>query len=326
VWGEQVRDLCTSPAGFFAMRGEGAWMGADDIGGSSTIAFAPLCAGDRMVGILILGAARAAGTSSARVGERLLAEAIDYAMVLTGVLGAEFGMRRDRQQVHEDITQLIATRAFAPVFQPLIDLRDDTLVGFEALTRFADGTAPERRFAEAHLVGDGAELELAAMSAALEASTALPDDAFVSVNVSPTVVIDCTDELTTVLQDAPRPAVLELTEHHRVDDYGALRTALDQLAPPVRVSVDDAGAGYASLRHVLRLAPDFVKLDRSWVTGIDDDTTRQALVAGLSHFAEETGCDLVAEGIESVSERETLARLGVTIGQGYLLGLPEAPT
>ena len=116
--------------------------------------------------------------------------------------------------------------------------------------------------------------------------------------------------------------VLELTEHDAVNDYAALREAIHGFDPRVRVSIDDAGAGFASLRHVVMLAPDFVKLDRTWVTGIDTDPTRQAMVAGLSHFARTTGCDLVAEGIEEESERETLSDLDVRIGQGFLLGAP----
>jgi EAL domain-containing protein (putative c-di-GMP-specific phosphodiesterase class I) len=116
--------------------------------------------------------------------------------------------------------------------------------------------------------------------------------------------------------------VLELTEHDAVDDYGALRAALRDCEPAVRVSIDDAGAGFASLRHVVMLQPDFVKLDRCWVTGIDHDPTRQAMVAGLSHFARTTGCDLVAEGIELEEERRALSDLDVRFGQGFLLGRP----
>jgi EAL domain-containing protein (putative c-di-GMP-specific phosphodiesterase class I) len=108
-----------------------------------------------------------------------------------------------------------------------------------------------------------------------------------------------------------------------VEDYPALRHAIHDVDSSARVSIDDAGAGFASLRHVVMLAPDFVKLDRTWVTGIETDPTRQAMVAGLSHFARRTGCDLVAEGIEEEAERSMLCELDVPFGQGYLLGRPE---
>jgi len=116
--------------------------------------------------------------------------------------------------------------------------------------------------------------------------------------------------------------VLELTEHDVVHDYASLRANLSRFDPPVQLSVDDAGAGFSTLRHVVMLDPEYVKLDRTWVSEIDTDPTRQALVAGLSHFARTTGCQLVAEGIESESERDTLADLDVSLGQGFLLGPP----
>jgi EAL domain-containing protein (putative c-di-GMP-specific phosphodiesterase class I) len=90
----------------------------------------------------------------------------------------------------------------------------------------------------------------------------------------------------------------------------------------VRLSVDDAGSGFASLRHILRLEPDFIKLDRSWVHGVDTDPARQAMIAGLRHFADQTGAQLIAEGIERDEERAALITLDVDLGQGYLLGRP----
>jgi EAL domain-containing protein (putative c-di-GMP-specific phosphodiesterase class I) len=86
--------------------------------------------------------------------------------------------------------------------------------------------------------------------------------------------------------------------------------------------VDDAGAGYASLRHILELEPDFVKLDIGLVHHIDTDPARQALAAGLHHYAEETGTTLIAEGVESLEERAVIERLGIRLGQGYLFGRP----
>jgi EAL domain-containing protein (putative c-di-GMP-specific phosphodiesterase class I) len=120
----------------------------------------------------------------------------------------------------------------------------------------------------------------------------------------------------------PRPVVLELTEHDRVDDYGALRDALSRLTPHVHVSIDDAGAGFASLRHVLELRPEFMKLDRSWIAGLDADPTRQALVCGLSHFSRATGCRLIAEGVERAGEASALQQFDVELGQGFLFGEP----
>jgi EAL domain-containing protein (putative c-di-GMP-specific phosphodiesterase class I) len=112
-----------------------------------------------------------------------------------------------------------------------------------------------------------------------------------------------------------------VTEHTAIDDYPALRTALRECGP-VKISVDDAGAGFASLRHILELEPDVVKLDIGLISGIDRDLARQALVAGLSHYAADTGTLLIAEGVETAAEGDTVRRLGVHYGQGYHFGRP----
>jgi len=121
----------------------------------------------------------------------------------------------------------------------------------------------------------------------------------------------------------PTNLVLEITEHDQIDDYPALREGLALLGPTIRVAVDDAGAGYASLRHILELAPSFVKLDIGLIRGIDTDSARQALIAGMGYFALKRKLRLIAEGIETPAELKTLIALGVAYGQGYLLGRPQ---
>ena len=116
--------------------------------------------------------------------------------------------------------------------------------------------------------------------------------------------------------------MLELTEHEPVADYVAVRAALAAIGGTVRLAVDDAGAGFASLRHLAELRPAIVKLDRNLIHGVETDPTRQAIVAGLQRYAEGSASLLIAEGIETDAEREALVRIGVTLGQGYLLGRP----
>jgi EAL domain-containing protein (putative c-di-GMP-specific phosphodiesterase class I) len=119
-----------------------------------------------------------------------------------------------------------------------------------------------------------------------------------------------------------REVILELTEHEVVTDYARIRDVARALGPRVSLAVDDAGAGYASMRHILELHPSTIKVDLGIVRGIDGDPARQALVAGLQFFAEQVGCIVVAEGIETEAERATLAKLGVGHGQGYFFGRP----
>jgi EAL domain-containing protein (putative c-di-GMP-specific phosphodiesterase class I) len=224
----------------------------------------------------------------------------------------------------EEIRSIIAAGAFATVFQPIVELESRTTIGYEALTRFADGTPPDVRFAQASASGLGLELEAATLEAAFRASEALPANVLLNLNVSPALVL-AGEPLGGILRQWGWQTILELTEHTAVDDYGALRAAIARLGPSVRLAIDDAGAGFASFRHILELAPQFVKLDRAIIAGLDADPARQAFVAGMRHFAVTTGCGLIAEGIETEEELATLRSLGISLGQGYYLGRPEAP-
>ena len=265
----------------------------------------------------------------------VIVHSVEEAERLAGITSATILHDPDRRAVIHDLdptaaqrrTELaavIADGAFRAVFQPMVALYKSEVVGYEALTRFDDGTAPDERFTDATMLGLGAELELATVAAAVAAARALPAGRFVSINVSPEMLTTHQEELDVALGDLhhDRLVVLELTEHDVIHDYVSLRGGLDRFEPKVKLSVDDAGAGFSTLRHVVMLEPDYVKLDRSWVTDIHVDPTRQALVAGLSYSARTTGCELVAEGIESHEEREMLTSLDVSLGQGFLLGRP----
>jgi EAL domain-containing protein (putative c-di-GMP-specific phosphodiesterase class I) len=113
--------------------------------------------------------------------------------------------------------------------------------------------------------------------------------------------------------------VLEITEHVAIPDYTALRAAIAELGDTVRLAVDDAGAGYASLRHILELKPSVVKVDRGIGAGVDVDPARQAVLAGMVHFAQRARC---SHGRRRRRDREraTLLSLGITLGQGWLSG------
>jgi EAL domain-containing protein (putative c-di-GMP-specific phosphodiesterase class I) len=117
--------------------------------------------------------------------------------------------------------------------------------------------------------------------------------------------------------------VIELSEHELVTDYESITSALARLGPSYSLAVDDAGAGFASLRHILEARPAFVKLDLALVQGLAEDATRRALVAAMVHFAAEVGFTLIAEGVESKADLRALRVLGVHMGQGFLLGKPE---
>ncbi len=149
---------------------------------------------------------------------------------------------------------------------------------------------------------------------------------FLAINVSPSLVAH--PLIMRAIKALPlRQIVLELTEDEAVSDYATVRR---DLAPyrraGARVAIDDAGAGYASFRHITELEPDFIKLDAKLIDRLTDDDTRQALVRALATFAGEIGAVLVAEGIERPEDLALLGRLGRRIlGQGYAIARPAMP-
>jgi EAL domain-containing protein (putative c-di-GMP-specific phosphodiesterase class I)/DNA-binding response OmpR family regulator len=287
------------------------------------VASAPIFSRDELVGLLSIGAVADASRSSRSQQARLLAAAIDYASVLSAIAGPSLAGRREMSVERARLREVLETRAFHTVFQPIVDVESMAIVGFEALTRFEDGTRPDVRFAEAAVVDLGSDFELDTIRMAIEHSDGLPEAAFITVNISPASVIDCADELREILGATNRSVVVELTEHVMIDDYDELRAALRGLGANVEVAVDDAGAGFASMRHILELQPTFAKLDISLVRGIDADDLRQALAAGLNYYAMRTGCRLIAEGVETQAEADMLLGLGIELAQGYLYGRPE---
>ena len=194
----------------------------------------------------------------------------------------------------------------------------------EALSRFGDGQPPQRWFAEAAAVGLDLELEARAVVLATEAFSAVPADVYVAVNVSPAVA--AMPQLRRHLRGVPvERLVFEITEHDEVDDYEQLDRALRPLRRRgLRLAVDDAGAGFASLRHILRINPEIIKLDRSLVRDIHRDAVLRALSYSIASFRSAVEARVVAEGIEREGELNALRFLGVELGQGYLLRRPAA--
>lgn len=232
----------------------------------------------------------------------------------------------DRRRVRESRVRkaIESDGALGVVFQPIYDLAAGTTVGVEALARFhiAPERPPDRWFAEAGEVGLRRELELAALDTALSHLSELPKGLFLSVNISPATLRGAPFRRAMDSVDAKR-VVVEVTEHMPVQDYDALNAALDRVRSlGVRLAIDDAGAGFASLRHILQLAPDFVKLDRTLIDDIERDRSHQALAAGLISFAQKIDATIVAEGIERNAQLRALRQLGVNCGQGFLLARP----
>ncbi|MFB8369018.1 EAL domain-containing protein [Pseudarthrobacter sp. NPDC055928] len=224
------------------------------------------------------------------------------------------------------ISALLENQMLMTAFQPIYGLASKGVVGVEALSRFVsdDGAGAELWFAEAASVGLGANLEFSALGSAAAAAANLPPHLYVSLNVSPTSCIDPRlPELFDHIELPVSRIVLELTEGIPDDEYPHFVSAITPLRERgLRIAIDDSHSGAGALSRMVHLRPDFIKLGRDIISGVDSDSTQQALAACMVDFAEQIGTVLVAEGVETREELQVLTDLGVSAGQGYLLGRP----
>jgi diguanylate cyclase len=235
---------------------------------------------------------------------------------------------RDDARARRILTHVIAERRIAMVAQPIVDLRTGAVHAYEALARVGvpGDMSTGEVFALAERVGLRDELDLACLEQGLELLDRRPPGTQLTVNVSSGLLADARALALLAARDELGGLVLEITEEGIVRDYAALQRAVRPLLERgVRIAVDDMGAGYAGLRHAIDLHPAYLKLDRALVQGIDADPKRAALVDALLRYAQHAGSQIVAEGVETDGELETLTRLGVPLAQGYVLARPGEP-
>ena len=286
--------------------------------GLKALAYGPIGRGDHIDGTLVLGTF---DETVARMVVEKMPGIVSFGAASNALLADRMHSRHLQTELHDSLSAVLATQAYHPVFQPIIDLESSEVVGYEGLTRFDTGQRPDLCFADAWAVGLGPAFEFATLEAAVAASQELPPGVWLDLNVTPRLLADA-DRLGAILRPAERPIVLEITEHELIEDYDVAREAIRSLGRDIRVAVDDAGAGVANFGHIIDIRPDFVKLDISLVRRVNSNLGRQAMVVGMRHFARTAGCRLVAEGIETLAEARTLRGLGVEFGQGYLFGHP----
>jgi len=207
--------------------------------------------------------------------------------------------------------------------QPIHALATGHAVGVECLARFPDinKRGPDAWFEDAERVGLGTKLEMTAVACALETLGGMPEGVYAAINASPKTILS--GDLRRLLETAePANLVIEVTEHEHVADFATLARELQLLRPFARIAIDDVGAGYAGLRHIVDLQPDILKMDMILTRGIEHDPARRAITAAMVSFGHEIGAKIVAEGIESETERAIMADLGVDLGQGYHFARP----
>jgi EAL domain-containing protein (putative c-di-GMP-specific phosphodiesterase class I) len=262
--------------------------------------------------------------SDQSLNERDLALLKVIADIAGGLIQTDAKAEKARTEKVSRIEQTIEMRQLSIAYQPIYRLSDDSLAGFEALSRFSAAPlrSPDQWFAEAAEVELGTELEFLAAQEACLALLALPPTLTLAVNLSPQSILS--PKFSWLFAALPvERLVLEVTEHAIIENYAEMeRVFLPLRERGLRLAVDDAGAGHSSFRHVLDLRPDLIKLDMSLTRDIHCDPARRALAEALTQFGRAMGSQIVAEGVETEAELEALRMIGVTKVQGYLTGRP----
>jgi EAL domain-containing protein (putative c-di-GMP-specific phosphodiesterase class I)/GGDEF domain-containing protein/putative methionine-R-sulfoxide reductase with GAF domain len=230
----------------------------------------------------------------------------------------------------DEFRALLEPGAIRAVFQPIVRLSDASVIGYEGLARFPTppglvALPPDVTLAAAAGAGAGLREEIeVACWAAIAAAGVPPHGRLLWVNLSPEALghpglLEVAGRLTSRL-------VIELTEQDTVLNHTLLARRLQPwIARGALVAVDDAGAGFTSLEYVADIRPDFLKLSRGMVAGVDGDPSREAVLRATVAFAREVGARVVAEGVERPEELEILSRMEIDYGQGWLFGRPSAP-
>jgi PAS domain S-box-containing protein len=222
------------------------------------------------------------------------------------------------------VSRAVADKALDIALQPIVDFATGRLSGVEALARFRDGRPPDIWFREAAEAGLALDLDRLCFTTALDLLPGLPEGRDLSINATPELIVDQVFRQRLAGSNLPcERLIIEITEHVRINSYEDIAEALAPLRERgVRLAVDDTGAGYASLKHVVQLRPDIIKVDRSLVSHATSDAARRSVITSLVLLALDLGASVTAEGVETPSELETLAVLGADHAQGYLFARP----
>lgn len=233
---------------------------------------------------------------------------------------------------YDELRKILKHKSIRTVFQPIVDIKNAKILGFEALSRGPRGSLlemPDQMFEAARTYDMVWDLELLCRSIAIERACSMKLDKNLFLNVDPMIIRDpkfregMTSEIIKTNDLDPSNIIFEITEKTAVEDYKAFREALNHyIKQGYKIAVDDMGAGYSGMRLITETKPQFVKLDMELVRDIDKDSFKQAICKNLLDLSKITNMKLIAEGVENINELNTLFNLGVEYVQGYYLGRP----
>jgi EAL domain-containing protein (putative c-di-GMP-specific phosphodiesterase class I)/GGDEF domain-containing protein len=241
-----------------------------------------------------------------------------------------------RRDVSLQLRRVLEDRCLTTVFQPIFGFREGRVLGFEALVRGPKGSliqTPVELFAAAAAEGVALELNVMCISEILRAFAQRKLDGSLFLNVSPQLILQRgfdrarAEDFLAELALSPERVVIELTEDYPTVDFRLVHEALMMYrSMGFRVAIDDLGEGFASLRLWSELRPEFVKADKHFVTGLADDPVKMQFLRAIQHIAENSGSQVIAEGIEDAADFRVVKDIGIACGQGWFIGRPaESP-
>lgn len=251
-------------------------------------------------------------------------------LVETTLQATQFELARSRHERARELQRILFERTLTSVYEPIVRLQDRSVIGYEALSRGPVGSGletPMALFSVAERHNLDYELDALCRQQALRNSRGLQPGHKLFLNILPTSIHHPDfgsaqiRETLTGLGLAPRDLVLEISERQSIANFHIFRDAIDRFSKlGFTIALDDVGTGYSSLEATMELSPEFLKIDMSLIRGIDADPNKQELLRGLQNLARRMNATIIAEGIESQAELETVCGLGIDCGQGFLLG------
>jgi EAL domain-containing protein (putative c-di-GMP-specific phosphodiesterase class I) len=240
--------------------------------------------------------------------------------------------RIESRQRRKRLFELVIEGQVRSVYEPIVEVESRTVFGYEALARGPEGTelhTPYKLFATATEQDLLFQLDCLCRKSALDGARDYPRGAKLFLNVRPTTIHDPSFQADTLEQTlarcelSPSDVVFEISEQESIENFAIFREVRDYYGKlGFQIALDDTGAGYASLEAVMELAPDFIKVDRAFVAGINEDKGRQEILRALQSVAQQIGAQIIGEGLDTLEELETLHQLGIPYGQGWLFGKP----
>ena len=237
-----------------------------------------------------------------------------------------------RRATRHELLETILDHRIYSVYEPIVEVETKTVFGYEALARGPEGShfhSPIALFTAAEDFDLVFELDCVCRESGLRGAVDFPKGTKLFLNIRPTTIHDPAfreENLIKTLEKSdlsPSDVVFEISEQESIDSFGAFREVRDYYRRlGFQIALDDTGTGYAGLEELLEIEPDFIKIDRAMVSGVDQDPARQDVLAAMLQLAEKMGAQVIGEGLDTLEELEMLGRLGIRFGQGWLFGRP----